>query len=104
LEGCRGKSEFRNPNTCGEQSEIRIVGDNIEAPGEGPEAWMLELARMLILKDLPTGVIVGSAVIDRRRNGDGIRFAVPSPVNSENGLRPRSIRRFNPYLPILAPP
>ena len=30
----------------------------------GPQPWMLELAKMLILKDLPTGVIVGSAVIE----------------------------------------
>ncbi len=40
-----------------------IVGDNIEVPSVEPEPWMLELAKMLILKDLPTGVIVGSASI-----------------------------------------
>jgi hypothetical protein len=40
------------------------VGDNIEVPTEGPQPWMLELANMLILKDLPTGVIVGTAVIE----------------------------------------
>lgn len=38
-------------------------------PGEGPQPWMLELARLLILcepgGELPTGVIVGSAVIER---------------------------------------
>lgn len=34
-------------------------------PGEAPPHWMLELAELLILKKLPTGVIVGSAVIDR---------------------------------------
>ena len=53
LEGCRSKSG------------VAIAGDNIEVPTEGPQPWMLELAKMLILKDLPTGVIVGSAVIER---------------------------------------
>ena len=81
LEGCRVKPEIRNPNTCGEQSEsnpndeIRIpkpaiVGDNIEVPGSGPQPWMLELAKMLILKDLPTGVIVGTASIKEVVKGD----------------------------------
>ena len=59
--------ETRNPES-NPNSEIRmpnldVVGDNIEVPGSGPEPWMLELAKMLILKDLPTGVIVGTAVI-----------------------------------------
>ena len=48
----------------------RITSDNLEVPGAGlPEAWMLELAQMLILKDLPTGVIVGSAVIEEVTRG-----------------------------------
>ena len=34
-------------------------------PEAGPQPWMLELAKMLILKDLPTGVIVGTAVIEK---------------------------------------
>jgi hypothetical protein len=34
-------------------------------PGEGPPQWMLEMARTLILEELPTGVIVGSAVIEK---------------------------------------
>jgi hypothetical protein len=34
-------------------------------PGEGPPAWMLELAELLILGKLPTGLIVGSATIAR---------------------------------------
>jgi hypothetical protein len=33
-------------------------------PGDGIQPWMIELAKMLILKDLPTGVILGSAVIE----------------------------------------
>jgi hypothetical protein len=60
LEGCRVNDECRNSN-----DETKIWGDNVEVPGGGPAPWMVELARMLILKDLPTGVIVGSAVIER---------------------------------------
>ena len=42
-------------------------------PGDAPPPWMLELAKLLILKELPTGVIVGSAVIDRVTPGaDGL--------------------------------
>jgi hypothetical protein len=67
------KPEIRNPNSCGEQSEsnpndqIRMTNwsTDLSMPGSGPEAWMLELAEMLILKDLPTGVIVGTAKIER---------------------------------------
>ena len=33
-------------------------------PGDPPQPWMIKLSRMLILKDLPVGVILGSAVID----------------------------------------
>ena len=46
---------------------------DLAMPGDGPQPWMLELARMLILKDLPTGVIVGSAVIDHvTQHKDGL--------------------------------
>jgi ASCH domain len=74
LEGCRRNAEFRIPNAEGNPNvqipsaaglHGPIVGDNIELPTDGPEPWMLELAEMLILKDLPTGVIVGTAVIER---------------------------------------
>ncbi len=34
-----------------------------------PQPWITELANMLILKDLPTGVIVGSAVIEEVTRG-----------------------------------
>ena len=33
---------------------------------------MMELAKMLILKDLPTGVIVGSAIIEKVVRGDDL--------------------------------
>ena len=46
-----------------------IVADNIEVPTAMPHEWMQELAQMLILKDLPTGVIVGSAVIEEVTRG-----------------------------------
>jgi hypothetical protein len=59
LEGCRGNAEVRMQN-----AERRLVtSDNLEVPTDGPQPWMLELAKMLILKDLPTGVIVGTASI-----------------------------------------
>jgi hypothetical protein len=46
---------------------------DLAMPTDEPQPWMLELARMLILKDLPTGVIVGSAVIERvARTDDGM--------------------------------
>lgn len=41
-------------------------------PRGGPPPWMLDLAKLLILGDLPTGVIFGSAVIDKVTPGDGI--------------------------------
>ena len=50
-------------------------------PGSGPEPWMMELARMLILKDLPTGVIVGSAVITQcRMHSAECRTAEEAPL------------------------
>ena len=53
-----------------------VVSDNLAVPTEGPPAWMLELAERLILSEdgqkLPTGVIVGSAVIERVTPGDNI--------------------------------
>ena len=78
LEGCRVKPEIRNQKSEGNpNSEIRmpnldVVGDNIEVPGSGPEPWMLELAKLLILKDLPTGVIVGTASIREVVKGDSL--------------------------------
>jgi hypothetical protein len=39
-------------------------------PGDGVQPWMIELAKMLILKDLPTGVIVGTACIARCVEGE----------------------------------
>jgi hypothetical protein len=49
---------------------------DLAGPGEGPPAWMWALAEQLILRGepLPTGVIVGSAVIDRVAPGDGGGF------------------------------
>jgi hypothetical protein len=72
LAGC-GKPEIRNQKSeSSPKPQIRIVGDNIEvpAPPDGPEPWMIELAKMLILKDLPTGVIVGTARIARCVEGE----------------------------------
>ena len=49
--------------------------DNIVVPTEKPPEWMMELANLLNLGELPTGVIVGSAVIERceRVEGRGLR-------------------------------
>jgi hypothetical protein len=49
---------------------VAVTSDNL-AVGTPPD-WMMELAKMLILKDLPMGVIVGSAVIEKcERMEDG---------------------------------
>jgi predicted transcriptional regulator len=51
------------------QAAQRIWSDDLAVPGRdpgtAPPPWMLELAEMLILDQLPRGVIVGSAVIER---------------------------------------
>ena len=47
---------------------------DLVGPGEGPPAWMWELAEKLVLADLPRGVIVGSAVIEAVTPGDGGGF------------------------------
>jgi hypothetical protein len=78
LAGCRPaevrdqKSEVRRTHslTSSALTDLRpltsdlypVTSDNL-VQGVPPD-WMLELAEMLILKDLPTGVIVGSAVIE----------------------------------------
>lgn len=46
----------------------RGVWSNDVTP-EAPPVWMMELADKLILTDLPRGVIVGSAVIDKVTRG-----------------------------------
>ena len=56
----------------------RIWSDDLAVPGREPGThpppWMIQLAEMLILGKLPTGVIVGSAVIDRVTPGPGKLF------------------------------
>ena len=48
---------------------------DLSPPGEGPPEWMMELARALVLREkLPTGLIVGSAVIEAVTPGDGGGF------------------------------
>ena len=61
----------------------RIWSNDLAVPnraerGAAPPMWMMELARRVISKELPTGVIVGSAVIERceavqRTTDDGQR-------------------------------
>lgn len=50
-----------------------IWSNDLAVPGPKsgePPAWMMELARELILDKLPRGVIVGSAIIDKVTRGD----------------------------------
>jgi hypothetical protein len=61
------------------QAAQRIWSDDLAVPGKRPgealPVWMMELAERLILDNLPTGVIVGSAVIvecTRSRRDSGI--------------------------------
>jgi hypothetical protein len=52
----------------GVRSTRRVVGDNIAVPDKPLQPWMIELAEALRLwkpGELPTGVIVGSAVVER---------------------------------------
>jgi ASCH domain len=56
-------------------SRKRAWSSDLSMATDGPPPWMLELAKSLILDDqggLPTGVIVGSAVIEKVAPGDGI--------------------------------
>src|SRR5687767_13883332 len=56
----------------------RMWSDNLamtgSAPGDGSPPWMTELAELLILGKLPTGVIVGSAMIEKVTQGPGDLF------------------------------
>jgi predicted transcriptional regulator len=61
LEGCRPTTRSAGP---------AIWSTDLAMPGDEPQPWMTELANMLILKDLPTGVIVGSAVIEKVTQGN----------------------------------
>ncbi len=40
-----------------------VWSTDLSTTGAAPPPWMMELAQALMFKDLPTGVIVGSAVI-----------------------------------------
>src|ERR1700722_8824964 len=67
LEGCR-------PSVVSGQLSVvkKAWSEDLAMPGEEPAEWMLELANMLILKDLPTGVIVGTASIKQVIKGDSL--------------------------------
>jgi predicted transcriptional regulator len=60
LEGCR-PSVVSGPLSV----DQKAWSHDLAMAGDEPQPWMLELAKMLILKDLPMGVIVGSAVIEK---------------------------------------
>ncbi len=42
-----------------------VWSTDLSTAGAAPPPWMMELAQALMFKDLPTGVIVGSAVIEQ---------------------------------------
>ena len=68
LEGCGVP-----PSVVSGQSSVvkRAWSDDLEVPdADGVRPWMRELADMLILRDLPAGVVVGSAVIEKVDRGD----------------------------------
>jgi hypothetical protein len=57
--------------------------------GDAPPPWMLELAQLLILKKLPTGLIVGSAVIDRvTHNGEFYEWHLAGVERAEHPRKP----------------
>lgn len=73
----------------------KIVGDNIVVPDAPPAPWMVELANGLRLfpRELPTGVIVGSAIIERvslpdASAGDGLYRWHLVDVERAKRLRP----------------
>ena len=71
LQGCRVPAE----STVGGGSLSDVTkawSSDLAVPGDEPQPWMTELARMLILKDLPTGVIVGTASIKEVVKGDSL--------------------------------
>jgi predicted transcriptional regulator len=60
LEGCRS-SVVSGPLSV----DQKAWSTDLAMAGDEPQPWMMELAKMLILTDLPMGVIVGSAVIEK---------------------------------------
>jgi predicted transcriptional regulator len=50
----------------------KIWSRDIGMPDKPLPEWMLDLAQLLILDNLPTGVIVGSAMIEKVTKGDNI--------------------------------
>lgn len=54
--------------------------NDLAMPGDNPPAWMLELAEMLILGKLPTGVIVGTAAISHVTGPLPPTPACPTPL------------------------
>src|SRR5262245_58080259 len=58
----------------GDDLASRIWSDDLAVPGKtgAPPKWMLELAQLLIAGELPTGVIVGSAVVEKVTQNDDV--------------------------------
>ncbi len=71
-------------------TDLAIPGANAVEP------WMLELAKMLILNDLPTGVIVGSAVITECKP-----MATPAVTAADDESADSQLTTPNSQLPTL---
>jgi hypothetical protein len=69
----RVSRKSRPPVSTREDPPLAVVkpwSDDLAMLGANAvEPWMLELAQMLILNNLPTGVIVGSAVMEKVTQG-----------------------------------
>jgi hypothetical protein len=83
VQGMRGDGRGMGPGLSSPNSELQtlnsppsLASDNLLAAAPGPPGWMWELAEALILdgRPLPTGVLVGTAVIDRVTPGPGGDF------------------------------
>jgi hypothetical protein len=70
-------------------------------PADGPQPWMLKLAQMLILKDLPTGMIVWSLSIKEVIKGDTLYESQLTAVErAERFRKPKGHRQpvwFAPF-------
>ena len=83
----------------------RIWSDDLAVPTSianqsGVPAWMMELAEQLILDKLPTGVIVGSAVIEKVTRGESwFRWHLADVRRARSLKKPRRQPQPSWFLP-----
>ena len=80
------------PEIRGQKSEVRGQAETEGGGGGGPPEWMLGLLAQIMKRDLPTGVIVGSALIEKvSRGDDGLwRWHLGEVRRSRQPCRPRN--------------